>query len=133
MRRSMYAMMTACLLLAACSRVVDAPAAEQLRRDLVGREFFYVFDWKSAAGQKWAVKEGEVKELVVRKGTSRDSGKAYEVPAYVTLSDGKRTIRGVLVFRYSRADNGWKLSLVSPRDGRPGKSFSFDVLALENP
>lgn len=128
MRTVMCVMTIIGLLLSGCSKVADAPSAEKLRRDLVGREFYYAYDWKTSAGKKWTVKDGEIKNLCARKGSSRDSGKACEIPADVNISDGKLTIQGELMFRYIKAENEWKLSLVSARKGKPGKSFSFLVL-----
>ena len=127
MKIAMFAIVTGCLLLSACSKVVDAPSEDKLRRDLVGREFRYAFD-KVAGGKTWSVKEGEVKDFIAYRGKIRDSGKACEVPALVTISDGKLTIRGMLVYRYSRVEGEWKLSSVSARYDKPGKSFTFLVL-----
>lgn len=127
MKIAMFAIVTASLLLSACSKVADAPSEEKLRKDLVGREFRYSYD-KIAGGKTWSVKEGEVKDFIAYKGRTRDSGKAYEVPALVTISDGKLTIRGMLVYRYSRVESEWKLSSVSARYDKPGKSFTFLVL-----
>ena len=131
MKIAMFAIVTGCLLLSACSKVADAPTAEQLRRDLVGREFRYAYD-KTAGGKTWTVKEGEVKDLIAYRGRTRDSGKAYEVPALVTISDGKLTIRGMLVYRYGRVEGAWRLSSVSARHDKPGKSFTFLVLVCGN-
>jgi hypothetical protein len=127
MKTAMFAIVAASLLLSACSKVADAPTEEKLRRDLVGREFRYAFD-KSAGSKTWSIKEGEVKEFIAYKGRTRDSGKTCEVPALATISDGKLTIRGMLVYRYSRAESEWKLSSVSARYDKPGKSFTFLVL-----
>lgn len=131
MKIALFAFLTASLLLSACSKVADAPSDEKLRRDLVGREFRYAFD-KVAGDKTWPVKEGEVKDLIAYRGKIRDSGKVCEVPALVTISDSKLTIRGMLVYRYSRVEGEWKLSSVSARYDKPGKSFTFLVLVSES-
>ena len=127
MNMAMSAIVTACLLLSACSKVADAPSEEKLRKDLVGREFRYAYD-KNEGGKTLPVKEGEVKDVIAYTGRGRDSGRACEVPALVTLSDGKLTIRGMLVYSYGRVEGGWKLSSVSARYDKPGKRFTFLVL-----
>ena len=131
MKIAMLAIVTASLLISACSKVADAPSDEKLRKDLVGHEFRYAFD-KAEGGKTWSVKEGEVKDLIAYRGRIRDSGKAYEVPALVTISDGKLTIRGMPVYRYSRVESEWKLSSVSARYDKPGKSFTLLVLVCGN-
>lgn len=131
MKVAMFTIVAASLLLSACSKVADAPTEEKLRKDLVGREFCYFFD-KNAGEKIWTVKEGEVKALTVQQRISREKDRACDIPTAVTISDGKLTIRGVLVFSYGRGENGWKLFSVSPRDCKPGKNFSFLVLVCGN-
>lgn len=126
MNKATVALMSVCLLLSACLREGDRPALEQLRRDLMGHEIDYQYDKHAGGGQKWTVKEGEVKGLTVQQWITEEKGAVYKIPAAVTLSDGRTTIRGVLVFHYRKVGPTWECRLVAPRDSGFRKSFSFE-------
>lgn len=126
MKKSLLAFAVACVFVFACIKVGYAPSVEQLQRDLVGRDFCYEFTW-NVGGRRWSVKEGEVKEVVPQHWKAHTTFKTSDIPALVTISDGERTIRGMLVFRYRKIGHEWKLAAVTPRDAKPGKSYSFEV------
>lgn len=100
---------------------------EQIKADLVGKQFFWNYRWGSG-GQKWAVREGHIQDLVVDKRLTDSSSGTDEIHALTTLSDGALIVRGIIVFQYKKFDQGWALLSVEPRDGGPGESFSFEVL-----
>jgi len=126
MRRTIALVGVLLLLLVGCSRGETGPSADRAKQDVVGQQFYYRYQW-GEGGKEWTVKPGQVEDLVIQERFTDRDAQTDELHARVTLKDDAQTVRGVLVLRYKQFEQGWKLESVEPRDGGPGKSFSFDI------
>ena len=101
-----------------------------MKNDLVGQEFFWRYNW-GGGGNQWAVRAGEVQDMVIDKRFTDSAAGTEEIHVLTTLFNGATKVRGMLVFQYKKYDQGWSFRSVEPRDGGPGKSFSFEILPIQ--
>lgn len=94
------------LFAAACTTTLAGPTENQLRQDLVGKEF----SWSRGALRAHIT---GVKDLTVQQRFTDRDAKTEEVLALVTVTSGgdvpDRTLRGVMKMSYKHFEQGWML------------------------
>lgn len=114
------------------------PSEEQIKRDLVGQEFFFTYE-SGFGGRKWVIQSEGITSASIKDRTTDSTAGTEEVDVALSLSglssSGETiTISGNLILAYKRFDQGWRLQDVWPKaGGRPpfsgagwgGKSFSW--------
>jgi hypothetical protein len=118
--------------LVGCSSSVPVHNKNEIKKDMIGKEFYYIGDSFLGGSEFKIISENDIKNISITKRLTNQKGKTDEVFVSVSLENDRNKLSGELHLYYRLYDKGWIIDTIE-KSSKEDMKVEYKLPPMPNP